>query len=94
MSDERAEESDETASHEFGPGGTIVALTEHANSPLHRWPSDFLESRIYGTSPRDGLTINESETAGDSEWSPVFRHDDQKACFSSHEQGSREVNEL
>jgi hypothetical protein len=38
-------ESDETAWETFGLDGTAVALLIRANSPLHRWPSDFLESQ-------------------------------------------------
>jgi len=51
------EGSDESASGICGPDGTAVALLIRANSPLHRWPSDFLESQ------KRGSTTDEFEDA-------------------------------
>ena len=49
--------SDETALVGCGLYGTAVALLTCANSPLRRWPSDFLKSQQCGS------TIDEFEDA-------------------------------
>src|SRR5688572_19237398 len=45
-----------------------LRLLKAANSPVHRWPSDFLESRSKAKGPqRNGQRSMKSETAGQSQ---------------------------